>query len=337
MSLPTIVAGVMLAALIGYALTGGADFGGGVWDLLAGGPRKEAQRAHIAESLAPIWEANHVWLIIVVVMLFTAFPPAFSALSVVLHIPLTVLLIGIVLRGSAFVFRSYGARTDVQRHGWGAAFAIASIVTPVFLGIVIGAVATGAAGRAHVAASTGGAFTAAFVDPWLAPFPLAVGLFAVVAFAYLAAVYLALNAPNAALQEDFRARALASGVALGIVAFGTLAVAVIEHHTAILQSLLYLPVQLAIAVPSIIAIVALWKRGYGLARVAAGAQVAGILLGWAGAQYPFIVPDLLTIERAAAPRITLQLLIGGLVAGGLLLLPSLRYLYRLFLRPTPPP
>jgi cytochrome bd ubiquinol oxidase subunit II len=326
----------MLAALIAYALTGGADFGGGVWDVLAGGPRKEQQRAHIAASLAPIWEANHVWLIIVVVMLFTGFPAAYSALSVVLHIPLTILLIGIVLRGSAFVFRSYGARTDVQRHRWGATFAAASIVTPIFLGIVIGAVATGAAGRAHVIASTGGPFSAAFVDPWLAPFPLAVGLFALASFAYLAAVYLALNAPTTELQEDFRRRALGAAMVVGVIAFGTLLVAFIQGHTAILQSVLYLPVQLAIAIPSIIAIVALWKRRYGIARVAAAAQVTGILLGWAGAQYPFIVPDLLTIDRAAAPAITLKLLVAGLAVGTAVLLPSLRYLYRVFRKPVAP-
>ena len=129
--LPDVVAALMLVALTAYVLTGGADFGGGVWDLLASGPRKEAQRDHIATSLAPIWEANHVWLIVVVVMLFTGFPAAFSALSIVLHIPLTIMLIGIVLRGSAFVFRSYGARTKVQRHRWGAAFAVASIITPI--------------------------------------------------------------------------------------------------------------------------------------------------------------------------------------------------------------
>ena len=136
LGLPEIVAGLMLVALTGYALTGGADFGGGVWDLLARGPRREQQRAHIAASLAPIWEANHVWLIIVIVLLFTAFPTAFQAIMIVLHIPLTIVLVGIVLRGSAFVFRAYGARTSAARQRWGATFAIASIVTPTILGAV---------------------------------------------------------------------------------------------------------------------------------------------------------------------------------------------------------
>src|SRR6185503_10028786 len=131
--LPELIAAVMAVALNAYVLTGGADFGGGVWDLFAAGPRRDRQRALIAESIAPIWEANHVWLIVVVVVLFTAFPPAFAMLGTVLHIPLTILLVGIVLRGSAFVFRSYGTR---GRSRWGAAFASASIVTPLLLGIV---------------------------------------------------------------------------------------------------------------------------------------------------------------------------------------------------------
>src|SRR5689334_4940258 len=122
----------MVAALCAYVITGGADFGGGVWDLLASGPRREEQRALISRSLAPIWEANHVWLIVVVVMVFTAFPAAFSTIAIVLHIPLTLMLVGIVARGSAFVFRSYGAANDSARHRWGAVFAIASTVTPVF-------------------------------------------------------------------------------------------------------------------------------------------------------------------------------------------------------------
>src|SRR6185436_7011271 len=116
LGLPEIVAGIMMLVLNAYVLMGGADFGGGVWDLLATGPRRERQRNLIASSIAPIWEANHVWLIVVVVMLFTAFPVAFSAFSTVLHIPLSLILIGIVMRGSAFVFRSYGSKHHTTRH-----------------------------------------------------------------------------------------------------------------------------------------------------------------------------------------------------------------------------
>ncbi len=123
--LPEVVALIMVLALNAYALTGGADFGGGVWDLLARGPGREAQRRLIAEQIAPIWEANHVWLILVVVMLFTAFPAAFAALGIVLHIPLTLMLLGIIARGSSFVFRSYGARDDASQRRWGRVYFLA--------------------------------------------------------------------------------------------------------------------------------------------------------------------------------------------------------------------
>ena len=188
--LPEIVAGLMMLALNAYALTGGADFGGGVWDMLARGPRRDAQRAHIASSLAPIWEANHVWLIVVVVMLFTGFPRAFAVLGIVLHIPLSIMLFGVVLRGTAFVFRSYGSRTDAQRHRWGATFAIASVVTPVMLGMIVGALASGAVG----AVSVTGPFVDSYVRPWFAVFPFVVGLFALLYIGLAAVVVTVMRA-----------------------------------------------------------------------------------------------------------------------------------------------
>ncbi|MFL5563339.1 MAG: cytochrome d ubiquinol oxidase subunit II, partial [Gemmatimonadaceae bacterium] len=203
----------MMLALNAYVLMGGADFGGGVWDLLARGPRRDAQRALIRDSIAPIWEANHVWLIIVVVMLFTAFPPAFAMLGTVLHIPLTLMLAGIVLRGSAFVFRSYGSPERAAQQRWGRVFAMSSLITPVLLGVIVGAIASGAVGNAQSKLAMGNAqsmlatgnaqqalasvrpsFADVFVTPWLDFFPLAVGLLALALFAFLAAVYLTVAA-----------------------------------------------------------------------------------------------------------------------------------------------
>jgi cytochrome d ubiquinol oxidase subunit II len=119
---------IVVVALNAYVLFAGADFGGGVWDLLASGPRRQQQRDLIARAIGPIWEANHVWLIVVVVVLFVCFPPAFAAFGTVLHIPLSLMLIGIVLRGSAFVFRaySYGPRSEQRR--WGRVFAVSRAV-----------------------------------------------------------------------------------------------------------------------------------------------------------------------------------------------------------------
>src|SRR4030095_3059205 len=139
MGLADVMGAVMLGALVAYAVTGGADFGGGLWDLLASGPRAAGQRRLVEQALAPVWEAHHVWLIYVLVILFTAFPPAYAALGTALHVPLTVMLVGIVLRGSAFVFRQYGGGPAAAVEAWGRVFAVASVVTPFFLGAVLGA------------------------------------------------------------------------------------------------------------------------------------------------------------------------------------------------------
>ena len=336
--MPEIVAGIMVVALNAYALLGGADFGGGVWDLLASGPRREAQRDHIATSLAPIWEANHVWLILVVVLLFTAFPGAFQTLAIVLHIPLTIMLVGIVLRGSAFVFRSYGSRSAVQRRRWGLTFAIASVVTPIVLGMAVGALVSGDVGAAERAIESGGAtFGQVFVASWLAPFPIVIGFMALALFAFLAAVYLAYGTSDEQLRDDFRLRGLGAAVAVFVLAALSLAVG---HRAApsvaagVTGAAWAVPLHILTAIAAIGAIAALWRRRYDLARIAAAAQVTFILWGWALSQYPYVVPNTLTIDDAAAPRETMVLLLIGLAFGGLILIPSLRYLYRLFGRPT---
>src|SRR5207249_3763555 len=179
-TLADLLAGVIFVALNAYAVLGGADFGGGVWDLLALGPRKARQRELIAEAIGPVWEANHVWLILAIVLLFTCFPPAFGQLGTRLHIPLSLVLIGIVLRGSAFTFWRYGADEE-QRH-WGMVFAIASLMTPLLLGTTAGAIASGALGEGGWGS---GDFYGTYVAPWLNPFALSVGMFGVIAFAFL--------------------------------------------------------------------------------------------------------------------------------------------------------
>ena len=327
--LPEIIAGVVAIALNAYVLTGGADFGGGVWDLFATGTRRERQRELIAESIAPIWEANHVWLIVVVVVLFTAFPAAFSTMGTVLHIPLTIMLIGIVLRGSAFVFRSYG---PYGRNRWGLAFAIASVITPLLLGSVIGSIATGAVAEAAEAIGRTASFSEVFVRPWAAPFPAAVGVFALALFAFLAATYLTVDAQNEELQDDFRIRALAGAGAV----FVSAAVALALAHSAAPRVAMGVVgarlIQAATASAAITAIAALWLRRYRIARIAAAAQVSLILWGWLIAQYPYLIPPTLTIREAAAPIVTLRLLAVGLAGGALILLPSLRYMLRTFKR-----
>src|SRR5438094_3225214 len=172
MTLPHLLAAVIFVALNAYAVLGGADFGGGVWDLLALGPRRERQRELVAEAIGPVWEANHVWLILAIVLLFTCFPPAFARLGTLLHIPLSLVLIGIVLRGSAFTFWRYGSPGGEDERRWGVVFAIASLMTPLLLGTAAGAIASGALGDGGGGGGAGHGFYPIYVAPWLSPFPL---------------------------------------------------------------------------------------------------------------------------------------------------------------------
>lgn len=323
-----IIAGVIVVALTAYVLLGGADFGGGVWDLLAGGPRRERQRGLIAHAIAPVWEANHVWLILVIVLLFTCFPRAFSRLTTTLHIPLTLVLIGIVLRGSAFIFRSYAPDDSAEQRYWGRVFASASLVTPVLLGVSLGAIATG-----QVELPSGAGFVADFVAPWASTFTASVGLFTLALFAFLAAVYLTVEAKEDDLKEDFRRRAIGAGLAVFLTAGITLLLAwresplVWKGMTASAQAM---GVHGFTGIAAITALYSLWARRYAMARIATAAQVIGILWGWALAQYPYIVPPELTIRQAAAPAITLELVSITLVVGAVVLLPSLAYLFKVF-------
>lgn len=326
--LELLVAGAMLVALIFYALLGGADFGGGIWDLLSFGPRAPRQREIIAKAIGPIWEANHVWLILVIVILFTAFPPAYAVILTALFIPMTLFLIGIVLRGAAFVFRGYGGSSDESQRRWGRIFASASFFTPLLLGIVIGAISSGRIELEDDVVSGG------WVDSWFHLFPFLVGGFAVALFAFLAAVYLTLElAGQPDLQEDFRKRALAAALAVGVFAFGVLLLADDEAEhiwNRLADSWWTWPLQVATGLAAVGAIWAVWTRRYAIARVCAVAQVTLILAGWGIAMRPYLVVRSVRIDEAAAPDITLQLLLGGLVVGSLLLFPSLFYLYRVF-------
>ncbi len=327
MPLETIIAGVMVASLILYALLGGADYGGGVWDLFAFGRRAPEQRALIAKAIGPVWEANHVWLILVIVILFTAFPPAFAAISTALHIPLTLLLIGIVLRGTTFTFRAHDVQRDNVQRRWSLVFSIASIITPILLGITLGAIASGTIRVQN------GIVTSGFFSSWLAPFPFAVGFFALSLFAFLAAVYLTLETTDYDLQEDFRLRALIAGSTVGMLALTVFLLAGTGAPTVrsgISRSWWALALHLFTAVFAVGAFYSLWTRKYRLARFCAAAQVTLILLGWALAQFPHLVEPDITIASAAAPRSTLQLLFGALAAGALLLFPSYYYLFRIF-------
>ena len=334
LGLADVLAGAVLIALTAYVLLGGADFGGGVWDLLASGERRDRQRELVAHAIGPVWEANHVWLILVVVLLFTCFPAAFSRLAIALHIPLTLMLLGIVLRGSAFTFRSYGGDEEPVQRRWGRLFAYASLITPLLLGVAVGSVAAG-----RVRPPTGSGFVADYVAPWLSPFTVSVGALTLVLFAFLAAVYLTVEAGTEDLREDFRRRALGAGGLAFVVAMTTLALAWREAPlvwAGLVASPRAIVVHLLTGSCAVTALWALWRRRYLVARLFAAAQVVLILWGWALAQYPWLLPPDLAIRDAAAPAITLKLTIGALGLGAIVLLPSLAYLFRLFKTPAGP-
>lgn len=328
LTLADVLAALLALSLNAYVLFGGADFGGGVWDLLASGPRRNRQREVIAHAIGPIWEANHVWLILAIVLTFTCFPPVYARLGTVLHIPLTLMLVGIVLRGSAFTFRTYDSQHDAAQRRWGRIFASASVITPILLGISIGAVASGRVGR-----DMGGSFRQRFVDPWFTPFSLSVGLLALTLFAFLAAVFLTLETRDRELTEDFRSRALATGVA---VFFASALVLVLSHGTAplvrtgLMASAWALPLHLITGLTAVSVLAALWFRRYRLARLGAGLQVSLIFWGWAMAQYPFLLPPTYTVANTGAPATTLRLALVALTVGGIILLPSLWYLFQIF-------
>jgi cytochrome d ubiquinol oxidase subunit II len=325
--LETLIAATMLVSLILYALMGGADYGGGMWDLLASGPRAQPQRHAIADAIAPIWEANHVWLILVIVLLFTAFPRAFSVIMIALHIPVTAMLIGIVLRGSAFVFRKYDSTTDAVQRRWSAIFGIASFFTPFFQGLVLGALTTG---DIHL---VGDRVTTGFLAGWLTPFALTCGLFALALFAFLAATYLTVDTQaQPDLQNDFRLRALwaeATLIPLAIIVFITSKGGAPLMYRGLTNW--WAPLLLGwTALSALTATLALWARRFSLARIAAVAQVSFILVGWGLAQFPHLVAPDVTIQNAAAPESTLKLLLLALGAGAIILLPSLIYLFQIF-------
>jgi cytochrome bd ubiquinol oxidase subunit II len=326
--LPDLLAAILALSLNAYVLFGGADFGGGVWDLLASGPRQNRQREVIAHAIGPIWEANHVWLILAIVLTFTCFPAVYARLGTVLHIPLTLMLVGIVLRGSAFTFRTYDSQHDAAQRRWGRIFSSASVITPILLGVSIGAVASG-----RVGGELRGDFVQQFVHPWLTLFGFSVGLLTLVLFAFLAAVFLTLESTDRNLCEDFRRRALICGVA---VFFASALVLLLSPASAplvrggLLGSPWAVPLHLLTAAAAIAVLAALWLREYRLARLAVGLQVSLIFWGWAMAQYPYLLPPSFTVSNTAAAPDTLRFTLIVLAAGAVILLPSLWYLFKVF-------
>ena len=328
MTLANTVLALMWLGLTAYALFAGADFGAGVWDLLAGGTVRGApQRRLIEHSIGPVWEANHVWLIFVLVVLWTATPPAFAAVASTLYIPLTLAAFGMIARGAAFAFRKAVTGERLERF-FGATFAFSSVVTPFFLGAIAGGVASG---RVPPGIAQGNVITS-----WLNPTSLLGGVLAVGVCAYLAAVYLcgdAVREGATGVEAAIRGRGIISAVAVGVVALAGIAV-LRSDAPDLFYGLTHrgLPLILVSAVAGIASVVLLVRRRYRPARLAAALAVTAVVWGWAAGQYPYVLPPELTIEEAAASRATLIAMLVSLLLGSLLLVPSLWYMYALFQR-----
>jgi cytochrome bd ubiquinol oxidase subunit II len=332
MTLPEVLLAVAWVGVTAYALLGGADFGGGFWDLLAGGARRgAAQRALIEHSIGPVWEANHVWLIFVLVVLWTAFPPVFAAVASTLYVPLTLAAVGIIARGAAFAFRKSVDEVALRRL-FGAAFALSSVLTPFFLGTVAGAVASGRVPPGNARGD--------LVGSWWNPTSLLGGVLAVGVCAWLAAAYLTADAGRAGeaeLAERFRRRGLLTGALVGAVALAGVGV-LRADAPALFDGLTgrALPLVATSALAGLASLWLLWRRRFVAVRFTAALAVAAIVWGWAAGQYPWMLQGQLTIAQAAAGRAVLQAVLGSLLVGALLFLPPLAWLLVLFQRSQGP-
>jgi cytochrome d ubiquinol oxidase subunit II len=323
----------LIFALIGlafYTVLGGADFGAGFWQLTAGkGPRSGPIRDHAHHAMGPVWEANHVWLVFVLTVVWTAYPSAFGSLASTLSIPLFIAALGIILRGTTYALRA-GTSAPRELRVIDTVFSLSSILTPFALGTAVGGIASR---RVPVGNAAGDQFST-----WLNPTSILIGVLAVATAAYMAAVFLCADAVRLGerdLEQAFRKRALGAGLIAGVIALSGLVV--LRSDARPLYDRLVDGRGVVALVVSILAGLAtlalLWRRRYEPARYGAAVAVAAIIAGWALAQAPVFLPGL-TIGQAAASRDTLVALIVAVVAGAVLLFPSLALLFRLVLRGT---
>jgi cytochrome bd ubiquinol oxidase subunit II len=312
-------AAFILAGMVAYTVLAGADFGAGLWTLLAYGRSGAALRDHARHAMGPVWEANHVWLIFVLVVCWTGYPAAFGSITSTLAAPLLIAAIGIIFRGATYALRGQGASRAAEN-----LFAVSSVLTPFALGAAVGAIAIG---RVPVGNAAGNLLTS-----WLNPGSVLIGVLAVAFSGYLAAVYLAADALRYAelqMASRFRGRALAAGLVSGALALAGLLM--MRHSGLDLAHGLALVLVIISGVAGLATLALCWRSAFGLARLTAAAAVAAVVMGWAVAQSPRLLPAM-TVTQAAAGRSTLIALVVAVACGAVVLVPSLALLYILFLR-----
>lgn len=319
---------IALLGLVLYVVLGGADFGAGFWQLIAGrGDRGARIREHAHNSMAPVWEANHVWLVFVLVIMWTCYPEAFASIASTLSIPLFIAAIGIVFRGASYALRA-GTSQARELRAIDTVFAISSVLTPFALGTVIGGIASE---RVPIGNAAGDPWSS-----WLNPTAITIGVLAVAFSAYISAVYLAADAArrgDAEMEEAFRTRALGAGVVAGVISAAGLFVLRDDarHLFDELVSGGALVVTIISALAGVATISLLWQRRYEWSRYSAALAVGTVIVAWAIAQSPTMLPGL-TVEEAAAGDDTLVAVIVAVVGGAVILFPSLVLLFRLTLR-----
>ena len=321
----TAAAIILFAAVTFYAIFGGADFGAGFWDLTAGGAKRgERPREIIDHSIGPVWEANHVWLIFIFVVLWTCFPEAYASITLTMFVPLTIAALGIVLRGASFAFRKAVFRTRLQRH-FGAIFAVSSVLVPYCFGTIAGGIASG---RVPAGGQAGDP-----VHSWVNPTSIVAGLLAVSVAAYAAAFFLTWDArrlADDAMVAYFRVRAMAAGVVAGVVAFGGLFV-VRSDASYLFDGLTSraLPLVVVSSLAGLGALLLLRGQPRRGGRLAAVIAAGALVVAWGVAQWDYLLPESLTVSQGAAPAGTIKAVLVAAVLAGLLIVPAFALLYTL--------
>jgi cytochrome d ubiquinol oxidase subunit II len=319
----TTVAVVLGLAVVAYAVFGGADFGAGFWDLIAGGPEQgKHPRDMIEHSIGPVWEANHVWLIFIFVILWTSLPEAYASITLTLFVPLTIAALGIVMRGASFAFRKAVVELRYRRI-FGAAFAASSVLAPYCMGAIAGGIASG---RVPAGGQAGDP-----VQSWINPTSVIAGVLAVTAVAYLAAVYLVWDARRMAdpeMADYFRRRAIVAAGVVGVV--GLAGIFVLRADARFLYSGLAsrgLPLVILSVLCGVGALALLIRNAARGARLLAVVAVASIIIGWGVAQWPYVLPESLTFSAAASPTGTLAAMLVVVVLAAVIVVPGFILLF----------
>ncbi|MFO7446855.1 MAG: cytochrome d ubiquinol oxidase subunit II [Ignavibacteriaceae bacterium] len=322
----------LLVSVYLYCLLGGADFGAGIVELFSFKGSKEKTRKLVTQAMAPIWEANHMWLIITIVILFNAFPPIYSRISISLYIPLILLLLGIVFRGTAFTFRHYDAIKDqASQNIYSRVFEYSSVFVTFFFGLTVGAVVSGK----MMINPTG--FVEAYIHPWLNLFSISIGLFLCSLFAFLASVFLIGDSTDEDIIKTFIAKSKKANIAT-IISGGLVFITSYTEGIGFTEDFFAHPVSILLIILATASLPVLWntisKGSKWKSRFIAGAQLLFILGAFYAVYFPTIVKlkdsENLTLYNSSAPEITLAYLGWALIIGSFIIFPSLYYLLKVF-------